>query len=274
MTKINDSSNLGKYRKSINSLNDDLNNISTNLTNSINNIKSTYLSLQGGTITGNLTVNNMINSVQLKKVSAKDFTGFESSFRTMVKGNSNYDAFVIPFRTGTSGITGLPIYGAALGFGVDDVQLYISGGYNSEEAWIGGGNADKINWKRQLAFKGDYATSIGGATNDKPSVVKQTYSSGTTWYRVWSDGFIEQCGRITATASTLADKSYTFTLPKAMTTTTYYVSTIFIYTKATSNWGAGCPGVVTKTTTQCTVMSDGINTSHPITGFDYYICGY
>lgn len=110
--------------------------------------------------------------------------------------------------------------------------------------------------------------------NNVQSFVTSTYSSGTTWYRVWSDGFIEQCGRITATASALADKSYTFTLPKAMTTTTYYVSTIFVYTKSTGNWGAGGAGVVTKTTTQVTVMSDGINTSHPITGFDYYICGY
>jgi hypothetical protein len=271
---INNSSGLSVYRRAINSLETLINNVNTSLTNSINTVKNTYLSLSGGYITGNLTVSSLINNVKLIKVSAKDFTGFENSFRTMLKGDSNYDAFVIPFRTGTSGITGLPLHGAALAFGVDDVQTYISTHYSSTEAWIGAGNADKINWKKQLAFKGDYATSIGNATNDKPSVVKQTYSSGTTWYRIWSDGFVEQCGRITATASTLADKSYTFTLPKAMTTTTYYVSTIFVYTKSTGNWGAGCPGVVTKTTTQCTVMSDGINTSHPITGFDYYICGY
>ena len=104
--------------------------------------------------------------------------------------------------------------------------------------------------------------------------IVQTWSSGTSWYRVWSDGWIEQGNRISASASTLADKKYTFNLVKSFTTTNYYFSNVLVYTNSTSNWGAGCCGVVTKTVSQVTVMADGINTSHPISGFDYYACGY
>ena len=47
--------------------------------------------------------------------------------------------------------------------------------------------------------------------------VKSTYSSGTTWYRVWSDGWIEQGGR----KAVSGDGVWTVTLPKAMKDTNY-----------------------------------------------------
>ena len=38
------------------------------------------------------------------------------------------------------------------------------------------------------------ATSVGGASTTKPAMVVTTYKSGTNWYRVWSDGTLEQGG--------------------------------------------------------------------------------
>lgn len=46
--------------------------------------------------------------------------------------------------------------------------------------------------------------------------VKTTYISGTSWYRIWSDGWIEQGGRVTSTKS-----SGTITFPKAFSNTNY-----------------------------------------------------
>lgn len=46
--------------------------------------------------------------------------------------------------------------------------------------------------------------------------VKTSYTSGTTWYRIWSDGWIEQGGRVTSTKS-----SGTITFPKAFSNTNY-----------------------------------------------------
>ena len=40
------------------------------------------------------------------------------------------------------------------------------------------------------------ATTTSSASNTKPAVVVQNYVAGTSWYRVWSDGWIEQGGVI------------------------------------------------------------------------------
>ena len=45
---INNSSSLSIYRKAINGLETLINNVNTSLTNSINTVKNTYLSLSGG----------------------------------------------------------------------------------------------------------------------------------------------------------------------------------------------------------------------------------
>ena len=60
------------------------------------------------------------------------------------------------------------------------------------------------------------ATSIGGASTTKPAVVVTTYRSGTTWYRKYSDGWIEQGG---VTSITNGRGSVTF--PTAFSSTDY-----------------------------------------------------
>ena len=58
---------------------------------------------------------------------------------------------------------------------------------------------DKIN--EMVVTKAPHtgnAISIGGASATTPAVVVTTYISGTSWYRVWSDGWLEQGGIINA----------------------------------------------------------------------------
>lgn len=61
------------------------------------------------------------------------------------------------------------------------------------------------------------ATAIGGASTTKPAVVVESYRSGYTWYRKYSDGWIEQAGRV-AYASPA-----TVNLPIAFKTTDYTI---------------------------------------------------
>ena len=62
------------------------------------------------------------------------------------------------------------------------------------------------------------ATTTSSASVDAPAYVVQNYKSGTNWYRVWSDGWIEQGGQLTpATAGTEV------TLLKAFSDTNYSV---------------------------------------------------
>lgn len=66
--------------------------------------------------------------------------------------------------------------------------------------------------------------------------VKETgkSSDGTSWYRVWSDGWIEQGGTYTSSDN----NKYPVTLSKKMTTTNYH-STVTGGYNATSNYGFG-----------------------------------
>nr|DAW23337.1 MAG TPA: hypothetical protein [Caudoviricetes sp.] len=52
--------------------------------------------------------------------------------------------------------------------------------------------------------------------SDKPEAyITETWHSGTSWYRVWSDGFIEQGGSLTPTGTASISKEITFNKPFA-----------------------------------------------------------
>jgi len=60
-------------------------------------------------------------------------------------------------------------------------------------------------------------TTTSTASNTHPAVVVENYINGSNWYRVWSDGFIEQGGNVGGNASdTITAVSY-ITFPKRFT---------------------------------------------------------
>lgn len=70
------------------------------------------------------------------------------------------------------------------------------------------------------------ATSIGGASATKPAVVVDSYKDGYNWYRVYSDGWIEQGGRVSALTATPM-----VTLLKEMADEKYHINiTVHTYT--------------------------------------------
>jgi hypothetical protein len=87
------------------------------------------------------------------------------------------------------------------------------------------------------------ATTTSSAAPHKVAVITQNYINGNTWYRVWSDGWIEQGGRVSVPYATTS-----VTFAKAFTTTAYYFGAPidakdFVYEKNKvtflSAWGSG-----------------------------------
>lgn len=69
------------------------------------------------------------------------------------------------------------------------------------------------------------ATTTSSASKAQPAVVIQNYVSGTSWYRVWSDGWIEQGGRVyvyfSASSANEGENVTTISFLKAFTNTNY-----------------------------------------------------
>lgn len=108
-----------------------------------------------------------------------------------------------------------------------------------------------------LSNKPNIPASVAGYVT-----VKST--SGTSGYRKWSDGYIEQWCR----NNTNGTGTKSITLPTAMSNTNYLV--------ITSGYGSGeygynsCVGCTPKSTSQLTVKCDS---APALTNF-FYICGY
>ena len=109
------------------------------------------------------------------------------------------------------------------------------------------------------------ATSVGGASATKPAVVVTTWKSGTSWYRKWSDGFIEQGGTVSTTSG--AWGSAVVTLPTAFKNADYSIS-IHGVSMNTVYSSTGC--LTAKSATSFThyfFQNNGIMAS-------WYACGY
>ena len=91
-----------------------------------------------------------------------------------------------------------------------------------------------------------------------------TYSSGTSWYRKWSDGWIEQGGR----TGTLSDTSTTVTFPTAFTSTNYTLLSLPVYSVFRCHTWAGN---LTNSTAVLGIWAEDGDGSGQI---QWYACGY
>jgi len=81
--------------------------------------------------------------------------------------------------------------------------------------------------------------------------VIETYSSGTDWYRVWSDGWCEQGGYITSTNNTAQN----INLLKSYANTNYFVTTQQVTEGATVTEYYGDNKIIARTTTYFTFVN-------------------
>ncbi len=101
--------------------------------------------------------------------------------------------------------------------------------------------------------------------------VKSTYSSGATWYRIWSDGWIEQGGKYTGTSGTCW--SATITFPKVFSNTNYNVS-VTSTGLAGDMWGEHGENVESITTSSFKYYFYTGASGDGTTGFYWTACGY
>lgn len=97
-------------------------------------------------------------------------SGYDTAFRTQTKGDANSGSYLTTIRADASGVTNAPQYGTGLAWGRGDTHGYLYLKYNSAEAYLGAGSADKLTWTKKLAFSDhthNYAgsSSAGGAAN-------------------------------------------------------------------------------------------------------------
>ena len=112
---------------------------------------------------------------------------------------------------------------------------------------------------------------------NKPSIpanpnayVTQTWRSGAQWYRRWSDGWLEQGGRIKLQIWTGGSSpNRTFSLPTYFSNTTY--TTVVT---GENGFGWGSLKTISQTTHSVTVTSTGASTNDYVDYVHFYCSGY
>ena len=103
------------------------------------------------------------------------------------------------------------------------------------------------------------ATTSSTASKARPAVIIQNYVSGYNWYRVWSDGWIEQGGRVYMNNAI----NQTLNFNKAFTTTNYTIVSAGEGDNADVNLG------IMERHTSYVIVDNGANVN-----YNWYACGY
>ena len=115
------------------------------------------------------------------------------------------------------------------------------------------------------------ATTTSSARNDKVAVITLNYVNGTSWYRIWSDGWIEQGGYVANDANTYSINKFTITFLKTFQNTNYCFSRTDKIGRLAS---VSYPGInnsyYQKSNNKIVCPGDGTHRA----GFDWYACGY
>lgn len=245
--------------------------------------------------TGDETINGM-----------KTFNNSLTFCGNVQKKNNDVDRSVKPTSDISSNFVFLDKNSSVLGYlnhahktdGVNHIGLYVKDSNNSDHGFrvtvnnvvlplsnntysLGSSsykwaNVYATTFNGNLQGNADTATSANSVAwanvTGKPAYITATWRSGTSWYRVWSDGFIEQGGRVQLkTGSNMADK---INFPKAFSTNQYTAIISDQAYPATPNQGTSGDvaiwGTTGYTTTGMFVMSSGGSerVAH------WYACGY
>ena len=124
---------------------------------------------------------------------------FASKYRTQTKGNTSAGDYISTLRCDTNSVPYAPQYGTGLGWGRGDTHGYLYTNYSSPQVYVGAGNADKLNWAKQLAFA-DHIHSYTEIAN-RPTLIKAVSKNGywgmadhdgsdSNWIRTTTAGII------------------------------------------------------------------------------------
>lgn len=138
----------------------------------------------------------------------------------------------------------------------DDMYLYFYVGNFSQSAieQTAGLNSELLNSK------------VDTSSLQEVQCIVETYSSGTDWYRIWSDGWCEQGGQVTSLGTGASTNTVTFLKPF---TDTNYTLTFAAFGNG-FNSGEANFRCTAYTSTTCTFY----NNSGTVTTYKWYACGY
>lgn len=107
--------------------------------------------------------------------------------------------------------------------------------------------------------------------SDRPKAyVTETWRSGAQWYRRWSDGWLEQGGRLKLEDWTGGnDPNRTFSLPAAFSNATYSP-----VVTGEGGYGWATLKVVSQTTSSVTVTGTGASKDYYVSYVHFYCSGY
>lgn len=89
---------------------------------------------------------------------------FASSFRSESFGTAEKGWHLAAVRTDVANVSYAPQYGSGIAWARGDTHGYLYVDYHWANAYIGGGNANKLNWQKQLAF---LDSTVANATSAK-----------------------------------------------------------------------------------------------------------
>lgn len=130
---------------------------------------------------------------------------FITKYRTQTKGNTANGDYISTIRTEASGVNYAPQFGSGLAWGRGDTHGYLYTAYPFAEAYLGGGDADTLNWVKRIQFtdgtgaSGTWGINITGNANTATSLGGYPYLVGSTGKDSWgtvpvingSDGVME-----------------------------------------------------------------------------------
>lgn len=127
--------------------------VDVKITNSIGGNAST---VNGHTVNANVPANAKFTDTNTTyPIYNKTINGsYTTAFRTQTKGNATHGDFISTIRNDTANVAGSPQYSSGIAFGRNDTHGYLNINYNSEQAYIGGGNGDKLNWYKAISLDG------------------------------------------------------------------------------------------------------------------------
>lgn len=121
----------------------------------IKNLMAKYLPLAGGTVSGNLVVNGHVQ-VDGNLITGKWLgTDPTNLFQTTIFGSNATASRFKVIRSSFTGVTHFPKDCTGIAFNSGDTHGFILPHYsaNYKKAYIGAGNADKLNWVEEIGWK-------------------------------------------------------------------------------------------------------------------------
>lgn len=90
---------------------------------------------------------------------------FASSFRSESFGTAAKGWHLAAVRTNVANVSYAPQYGSGIAWAREDTHGYLYVDYFEANAYIGGGNANRLNWQKQLAFLDSTVANATSAEN-------------------------------------------------------------------------------------------------------------